>query len=161
MLEIFALPIAGARHRAPDQERTVLMPMARSSLRAGGHAMTLTWTRNGEAPAVHWNARRSPSRAAPFSHQGDQIMLQRMDAEILFLDPNDVGPGSAVLIEHGFDVEVLDDWVDDYGPTIFIRARITTDVAEDRFLDWVVNIVEPLHGDVVEAGLSHPPQASA
>jgi hypothetical protein len=92
---------------------------------------------------------------------GDHIMLQRMDAEILFLDPKDVGPGSAVLIEHGFDVEVLDDWVDDYGPTIFIRARITTDVAEDRFLDWVVNIVEPLHGDVVEAGLSHPPQASA
>jgi hypothetical protein len=46
-------------------------------------------------------------------------MLQRVDADIMFLDPNDVSSGSAALIEHGFDVEVLDDWIDDYGPAAF------------------------------------------
>ena len=83
-------------------------------------------------------------------------MLERMQADLLFLDPNDVSEGSAALIEHGFDVEVLDDWIDDYGPTIFIRARITTNVTEDDFFDWVQSIVEPLHGDVMETGLADP-----
>jgi hypothetical protein len=84
-------------------------------------------------------------------------MVQRTEAEILFLDPDDVNPGVA-LIEHGFEVEVLD-WVDDYGPTVWIRARITTELATDCF-DWVSSIVEPVHGDVAEAGLSDPQQAA-
>jgi len=41
-------------------------------------------------------------------------MLQRMDAEILYLNPDHVSFGVAVLIEHDFAVEVLD-WVDDCG----------------------------------------------
>ena len=81
-------------------------------------------------------------------------MLQRMIADIMFYDPNDVNPGSAALIEHGFDVEVRDDMIDDYSPAVWIWARITTDVAEDRFLHWVQSIVGPMHGDVSEAGLS-------
>lgn len=57
-------------------------------------------------------------------------MKQRMmEAEILFLNPNDVGPGSIALIEHGFEVETLD-WVDDYGPTVWIRAKITSELDE-------------------------------
>ena len=88
-------------------------------------------------------------------------MLQRMVADVMFLDPNDLGPGSAALIEHGFDVEVRDDWIDPYGPAVWIWARITTDVAEDRFLRWVQSIVEPLNGDVSEAGLWRPPQSRA
>jgi hypothetical protein len=90
-------------------------------------------------------------------------MLRRMETDVMFLDPNDVNEGSAALIEHGFDVEVLegDDWIDPYGPAVWIRARITTDVAEDRFLDWVMSIVGPLNGDVSEAGLSCPSQSRA
>lgn len=80
-------------------------------------------------------------------------MLQRMEAEILFLDPDDVAPGSATLIEHGFDVEVLD-WIDDYRPTVFIRAKITSELDQDHFFDWVLNLVWSIRGDVVEAGLS-------
>jgi hypothetical protein len=38
---------------------------------------------------------------------------------------DDLNPGIAALVEHGFDVENLDDWIDEYGPTSFIRARIT------------------------------------
>jgi hypothetical protein len=88
-------------------------------------------------------------------------MLQRMEALIMFLDPNDVGEGSAVLIEHGFDVEVAEDWMDDYGPAMWVRGRIITDLAEDRFFGWVENIVEPPRGQIDGAGLSGPPPASA
>ena len=80
-------------------------------------------------------------------------MLQRMIAECLFLDPNDLSPGSAALVERGFDVEVLD-WIDDCGPTVWVKARITSELDEYRFLDWVKTIIEPFSsGDVVEAGL--------
>ena len=88
-------------------------------------------------------------------------MLQRVDADIMFLDPNDVSSGSAALIEHGFDVEVLDDWIDDYGPAVWVRACITTDVTAGRLLDWVQNIVGPFNGDVSEVDLSPQAPASA
>ena len=84
-------------------------------------------------------------------------MLRRMQADILFLDPDDLNPGIAKLVEHGFDVETLDDWIDEYSPTIFIRARITTEIDEGHFLDWVQSIVEPLGGDTTEAGFADPP----
>ena len=88
-------------------------------------------------------------------------MLQRMVAEILFLDPADRDPCIAVLNKRGFDeVEILD-LVDPYGPTVWITARINTDVSADRFLGWVSSIVEPLGGDAVEAGFADPEQASA
>ena len=35
-------------------------------------------------------------------------MLQRMEAVVLFYSPSDLGPGTAALVEHGFEVEVLD-----------------------------------------------------
>ena len=40
-------------------------------------------------------------------------MLQRMEAEILFLDLDDIGPGSVSLVDQGFEVEVLVDRIDD------------------------------------------------
>lgn len=39
-------------------------------------------------------------------------------------------------------------------------ARITSELGQDRFLDWVLSIVKPLNGDVVEAGFSYPPHAA-
>ena len=87
-------------------------------------------------------------------------MLQRMEAEILFLDPKDVAEGSAVLIEHGFDVEVLEDRIDDYGPAVFLRLQITTELDEHSFFRWVQGLVEDLNlsGDLVEAGLADRPR---
>jgi hypothetical protein len=86
-------------------------------------------------------------------------LLRRMLADILFLDPNDMNPGVAALTELGFDVEVLDDWIDECGPTVFIRAQITTELDEDRFFNWVSSIVEQFRsGDVIEAGLADYPQ---
>jgi hypothetical protein len=80
-------------------------------------------------------------------------MLRRMQADFCFCDPLDANPGIAALIEHGFDIEILDGWIDEAGPTIFVRGWITTDIAEDRFLDWAQTIVDPLGGDTIEAGL--------
>ena len=86
-------------------------------------------------------------------------MLQRMEAEILFFGPNDVDPGSAALLEHDFEVEDVDR-IDDYSPAVWINAKVASELDEDRFFDWVQSLVEPLHGDVLEAGLCHQPQAT-
>jgi hypothetical protein len=83
-------------------------------------------------------------------------MLQKMQADVLFLDPADANPGIAALIEHGFDVEHLVDWVDEAGPTVFFRIRLTTELGEDRFHDWVQGIVDLHNGDCIEAGLADP-----
>ena len=60
-------------------------------------------------------------------------MLQRMLADFCFCNPHDAGPATAVLVEHGFDVENLDDRIDECGPTVFIRARLTTDLTRTTF----------------------------
>ena len=77
-------------------------------------------------------------------------MLQKMQAEILFLDPDDVTPAIAVFVEDGF--EILD-IVDPYGPTVRVKARITTELDAIHFFDWVWAIVDPFDSaDVSEAG---------
>ena len=83
--------------------------------------------------------------------------MRLMYAEILWLDPNDVEPGVAALVAQGFNVERLD-WVDPYGPTVWVMAWITSNRVPDtdRFLDWTMNIVEPFNGDVVQAGFGVP-----
>ena len=88
-------------------------------------------------------------------------MWRRMDAEILFTDANDVNLGIATLIECGFDVEILLDWIDPYSSATWINARTISELDELAFFRWVAAIVEPLHGDVVEAGLAGPPPCAA
>jgi hypothetical protein len=83
-------------------------------------------------------------------------MLQRMQADILFLDRNDLDPGIAALVEHGFDVENFDDRIHECGPEIFIRARITTEIDEVHLVDWVQSVVEP-HGGVAANVRKCPP----
>jgi hypothetical protein len=69
-----------------------------------------------------------------------------MTAEIIFLNPADMNPTIAELIELDFDVEVLDDWVDDEGPTIWILANAITELNQSAFFDRAKTIVEPLGG---------------
>ena len=83
-------------------------------------------------------------------------MLRKMVAEVIFLNPNDLNRGTAELIEHDFDVEYLDDYIDDYSPAVWVNARTLSELDDFSFLDWVQTIVEPLGGDVVEAGLAAP-----
>jgi hypothetical protein len=83
-------------------------------------------------------------------------MLQRMQADILYLDPAKARPGVTILIAQGFEVEPLVDWVDECGPTVFYRVRITTELDESAFFDWVQTLVDPFDGDTIEAGLADP-----
>jgi hypothetical protein len=85
--------------------------------------------------------------------------LQRMQADVLFLNPADVAEGSASLLESGFDtVEPLHDCIDPCGPAAFIRIWITTELDEDSFFDWTRKLVENLNlnADLIEAGLADP-----
>jgi hypothetical protein len=79
-------------------------------------------------------------------------MLRKMVAEVLFLNPNDLNRGAAELIEHDFDVEYLDDWIDDYGRAVWVNARTLSELDDISFFDWVETIVEPVGGEVCEAG---------
>ena len=76
-----------------------------------------------------------------------------MTAEIIFCYPEDMAPARAMLIELGFEVEVLD-WVgpdpDDEHVWILASSRYEPD--QFKFFDWVSRIVEPFRGDVIEAG---------
>jgi hypothetical protein len=76
-----------------------------------------------------------------------------MTAEILFDCPERMKPAIAHLTELGFEVEVLD-WVgpeldDDH---VWVLATIRCELDQNEFLDWMMSIVEPFHGDVVDAG---------
>ena len=81
-------------------------------------------------------------------------MLRKMVAEVIFLNPNDLNRGTAELIEHDFDVEYLDDYIDDYSPAVWVNARTLSELDDFGFLDWVQTIVEPVGGEVLEAGLA-------
>ena len=54
-------------------------------------------------------------------------MLQRMVAEIIFLEPDDVHPAIAELTELGFDCEVLH-WIEPDSDAMWILARIDTEL---------------------------------
>jgi hypothetical protein len=77
-------------------------------------------------------------------------------AEILFLNPNDLDAARPKLAELGFEVEVLTGWVDPHGPTKWILARALSELEPSDWFNWVSGVVEPLGGDVVEAGFEHP-----
>ena len=79
-------------------------------------------------------------------------MLRKMIAMVMFVDPNDLNRGSAELIEHDFDVEYLDDWIDDYGPAVWVNAWTFSELDDSSFLRWVQTVVEPVGGDISEAG---------
>jgi hypothetical protein len=86
--------------------------------------------------------------------------VNAMTAEIILDDPNNLGEVTARLIEESFEVEFLDDWIDDEGKAIWLLADIRTELDQDEFFAWVGEIVAPL-GDVIEAGLCSPEQRAA
>ena len=90
-------------------------------------------------------------------------MKPKMLAEILFLERRDLQPGITALESLGFKIETLD-WVDPCSDeTVWIIARIESELDQHAFFHWVLDIVEHrLQGaDVVEAGLEYPPPRAA
>ena len=75
-------------------------------------------------------------------------MLQRMEAVVLFYSPSDLGPGTAALVEHGFEVEVeVLDYTHDYGPAIW-KPRLRAGSTCTAFLIGCRALSSNLHGDV-------------
>jgi hypothetical protein len=79
-----------------------------------------------------------------------------MTAEVIIDNPNDLNEVTAALIEEGFDVEFLHDWIDDGGSkVIWLLVDARTEVDQDEFFAWVGAIVAPF-GDIIEGGLCSP-----
>ena len=57
-----------------------------------------------------------------------------------------------MLVERGFSVKICEDMIDEGGPTVFILATVFTEHDGSTIHGWVQKIVEPLGGDVWEAG---------
>jgi hypothetical protein len=80
------------------------------------------------------------------------MRLKRFSAEVLFLDPDDVPDAIAALAAAGCEFEHNPDAIDDYGPTVFGMVTGTTRLDSAGLRDWLMGIVDPLNGDVVEWG---------
>jgi hypothetical protein len=78
-------------------------------------------------------------------------MISTMAAEIMFPEPAAVNPAIAALIEHDFEVAILDP-IDDDDRAIWLLAWTTTELNRDRFCDFIWGFAESFGGDVVEAG---------
>jgi hypothetical protein len=77
---------------------------------------------NTRTDETTFSERRYPTEIAAHEGMGKSmrdlargLTLNRMIAEIIFLDPADMNPTIAELIAHDFDFEFLDDWIDDDG----------------------------------------------
>jgi hypothetical protein len=79
------------------------------------------------------------------------MTTRRMEAEIVTDKPD---PIIKKLTELGFELEVIV-WPDDAGTTIV--ATMLTDLEEVAFLHHVDEIVDPLEGTVMEAGIVWQP----
>jgi hypothetical protein len=97
-------------------------------------------------------APNAPIESIELADEEAKNMLRKMVTEVMFLNPNDLIRGSAELIEHDFEVEYLDDWIDDYGPAVWVKAWTLSELDASGFLRWVQTIVAPVGGDVSEAG---------
>jgi hypothetical protein len=74
----------------------------------------------------------------------------RFRAEVLFTDPNDVPRAVKALAAVGCEFAIDHDAVDPCGPTVFGWATGTTELGENDIGDWLLAIVDPLGGDVVQ-----------
>lgn len=81
-------------------------------------------------------------------------MLRPMMAELIFANPNQMHPARIELVKRGFKVRFLEDWFDQHGPHVWLLATIACELDQSAFYDWMRAIVEPLGGDVLEAGLT-------
>jgi hypothetical protein len=83
------------------------------------------------------------------------------EAEILFLDPNAVPRGIEALAAAGCEFKIDHDAIDPLGPTVFGWVSGVTELNEDDLGDWLLAIVDPLGGDVVQWGFTRAPPPAA
>jgi len=81
----------------------------------------------------------------------------RFEAELCFLDPNTVPRAVEALAAVGCEFEIDHDAIDDCGPTVFGTVVGVTELSEDDIADWLLAIVDPLGGDVMQWGFTQAP----
>ena len=77
----------------------------------------------------------------------------RATCEVIFLRPADLSSAIPELETLDFDVEILDDWVDDHGPAQWALVSARTELDLLAFFDLMKTVVEPLGGDAIEVGI--------
>jgi hypothetical protein len=102
--------------------------------------------------------------AALLTTEGNQVMKQQMQADLMFDHPDSRDRAIAELTKRGFDVELLD-WVDEYEgatltPTVWIKVRGASELDENEFFDEMQHLAAQFNGEVEEAGLQFPPAAA-
>jgi hypothetical protein len=78
-------------------------------------------------------------------------MLRNMSGEIMFLRPGDVNNALAVLIENDLEGTISDGF-DPCGPAVFVTVSGRTRLDADQFFDWLESLMEPVGGELLEAG---------
>jgi hypothetical protein len=82
--------------------------------------------------------------------------MQRFAAEVLFLDPADVPCATEALAAANCEFAIDHDAIDEYGPTVFGMLTGTTELDLHPLGDWLLDLVRPLGGDVVEWAYGQP-----
>jgi hypothetical protein len=90
-----------------------------------------------------------------------KMTRNHFEAEILFLDPDDVPRAVEALAAVGCKFEIDHDAVDPCGPTVFGWVTGTTELGENGLGDWLAAIVDPLGGDVDAWGFRRHPRRPA
>ena len=78
--------------------------------------------------------------------------MLRVRAIACFHDPDQMCAAAIMLIEQGFDINVLDE-IDDENPAaiwIAINTIVTTKLEGTGFVDWTVHAIQPFRGGIVE-----------
>jgi hypothetical protein len=68
-------------------------------------------------------------------------MLRKMEARVIFLDPNDMNRGTAELIDNDFEVEYLVEDFDDYGRAAWIICGLECRTLLPMFRIFIISIV--------------------
>jgi hypothetical protein len=85
--------------------------------------------------------------------------INRMYAQVLFGDGDDLDGGIAAIRAAGFEAtieHVIDEDDPDAPPTTFVAVTGTSELRDGAFLDWLTALVKPYGGHVHEAGYADP-----
>ena len=84
-------------------------------------------------------------------------MLQRMQADFCFCNPDDAGPQPRCSSSTASMSRTSTIGSTNAARRFLSEPKSPSRSTEDHFLHWVQSVVEPLGGDTMEAGLADPP----
>jgi len=82
------------------------------------------------------------------------VSKQEFEAETLILHPRDVPQVIATLAAAEVKFEADPTAIDPCGPTVFGTITGMTELNADELDTWLLNILDPLGGDLIECGFT-------